>query len=130
MRVGIFTGVLTAGSLGRAGRKGVGGRLEYTVIGDTVNTASRLESFDKELMDADITAGNCRILIGQPTLDLLDGRFRTRYIGTVELHNKEERVPIHGVIGEAADAESTDGAFSAASGAEQTQLRKPQEASI
>jgi adenylate cyclase len=107
MRVGIFTGPVIAGSMGKAGVGGSSGRLEYTVIGDTVNTASRLESFDKELMDDDIAADNCRILIGAPTLDLLGGHFRTRYIGTEGLKGKGGKVAIHGVIGEteaAADA--------------------------
>jgi adenylate cyclase len=101
MRVGIFTGPVIAGSMGKAGAGGSTGRLEYTVIGDTVNTASRLESFDKALMDGDIAADNCRILVGAPTLDLLGGRFRTRYIGTEGLKGKGGKVAIHGVIREA-----------------------------
>jgi len=47
MRVGICTGPLMVGSLGSADR------MEYAVVGDTVNTASRLESFDKDLADGE-----------------------------------------------------------------------------
>lgn len=60
MRMGIFTGEVTAGSIG--GRD----RMEYGILGDTVNTASRLESWEKDRMDYP-----CRILIGQSTYEHL-----------------------------------------------------------
>ena len=91
-RVGTHTGPLVAGSLGSTER------LEYTVVGDTVNITSRLESFDKELMDADIAGSGCRILIGQPTFELLDKEFKTRLVGRMNLKGKQEKVIIYGVI--------------------------------
>ena len=50
-------------------------RLDYTAIGDTVNTASRIESGNKEL--------NTEILISRATYDVLSaaelGRFTVRW---------------------------------------------------
>jgi len=89
MRVGIFTGPLIAGSLGSVERQ------EYTVLGDTVNTAARLESFDKTL-DAE---NACRILIGDPTLQRLNTHYQTESVGTVQLKGKAELVSIHLVHG-------------------------------
>lgn len=89
MRVGIFTGEAVAGALGSSKR------MKYTTVGDTVNIASRLESYDKEsARDAP-----CRILIGESTLRYVGARFRTERVGEVSLKGKDERITVYRVLG-------------------------------
>jgi adenylate cyclase len=93
MRVGIFTGPVVSGTLGSADRS------EYVVVGDTMNTASRLESFDKAVLAPDIDARPCRILIGDTTLPHVHEAFETEFVGETSLKGKEHRVGIYQVIG-------------------------------
>jgi len=89
VRIGIFTGPVVGGLLGSSKR------LKYTTIGDTVNTASRLESFDKEIAkDA-----RCRILIGDTTLGHLGDSFAVQKIGSVSLKGKDDKITVHQVLG-------------------------------
>jgi adenylate cyclase len=88
MRVGIFTGLVTAGSLG--GKE----RLEYGVIGDTVNSASRLESCEKHRQD-----GICRVLIAKETLVYLQGKFKVESWGELKLRGKEKPVEVFLISG-------------------------------
>jgi adenylate cyclase len=94
MRAGIFTGDVAAGSIGSDDR------FEYAVVGDVVNTASRLESYDKTFADPDKLPNRCRILIGAPTQDLLDGAFETKEIGLLEVKGKVNKVAVFQVLGE------------------------------
>lgn len=97
MRVGIYTGPVVAGSLG--GRD----RLEYGVIGDSVNIASRLESCAK-----DRQVGVCRILIAQETLNYVETQFQVEPWGLMELRGKAHPVEVYRVIRHAPAAASED----------------------
>jgi adenylate cyclase len=97
MRIGIFTGPALAGSIGSADRS------EYVVMGDTMNTAARLESFDKTVLAPDPDTAPCRILIGEPTLAQLGDRFKTEPLGNVSLKGKDQTVGLHRVICRAHD---------------------------
>ncbi len=90
MRVGIFSGPAVAGCIGSTDR------LEFTVMGDTVNTAARLESFDKDYAATDV----CRILIGHSTFELIDGQFATEFVQTIELKGKSRKTSIYRVLTE------------------------------
>ncbi len=48
MRIGLHSGPLIVGSVGSEARNGSAAHMNYTVIGDTVNLASRLEAKNKE----------------------------------------------------------------------------------
>jgi class 3 adenylate cyclase len=92
MRVGIFTGPVMVGSLGGKERQ------EYGVIGDSVNTAARLESYQKERQPS-----ICRILIAEETLVYLQGQFRVEPWGSLALKGKDHPVNVYLVVGRISD---------------------------
>jgi len=89
IRVGIYTGPAVAGALGGVRR------LKYTTVGDTVNIAARLESYDKEY-DKE---SHCRILISDTTYRYLGDQFEVKKIGEEALKGKVQKVPVYQVLG-------------------------------
>ena len=64
-------------------------RMDYTAIGDTVNTSSRLESNAK--------AG--QLLISEEVLRRLDGRLTVEEIGAIPLKGKSKSIMVYNVVG-------------------------------
>ena len=82
MGVGVNTGRLVAGYMGSRRR------LEFTVIGDTVNTASRLCS----LAEGD------QVVISEATHRLVADRIEAKYLGTRQVKGKEQVVGVYEAI--------------------------------
>jgi adenylate cyclase len=97
MRIGIYTGPVVAGSVGSTER------LKYTTVGDTVNTAARLESLDRELVAETPGKRPCRILVGERTLQYLGGRFHAEPFGELSLKGKSEKILAYRILHDQSD---------------------------
>ena len=102
IRIGINSGKAVAGEIGSVNKK------EYTVLGDTVNIASRLESS---------VARPGTVVIGANTHSAVAGQFNCRPLGTFTLRGKENEVLVFEVLG-SPPAERPDTAPPSPGGAE------------
>jgi class 3 adenylate cyclase len=82
--IGINSGEMISGNIGSATLK----RLDYTVIGDAVNTAQRLQS----------AAGENQVIISDAAFEKIKESFRCNKVGEVSLKNKTSSVMIYEVL--------------------------------
>jgi class 3 adenylate cyclase/FixJ family two-component response regulator len=82
--IGINSGEMICGNIGSATLK----RLDYTVIGDTVNVAQRLQSYAKD----------GQIIINEDAFEKVKESFNCKNIGSITLKNKANPINVYEVV--------------------------------
>jgi adenylate cyclase len=84
--VGINTGEMVVGNMGAEGKK-----MDYTVIGDNVNLAARLEGLTRQY--------NNHIIVSEFTYEKVKDIVRVNELGSVTVKGKEKPVVIYELVG-------------------------------
>jgi len=90
--VGLHTGPVTAGNVGAEER------MEYSVVGETVNVASRLETLTKEFKTGVLMSGSTHALVA--------ARFHTRKLGDTTVRGLSGTTPVYTVTARREEEES------------------------
>ena len=92
--IGVNTAMVVAGNMGSPSR------LNYTVVGDGVNLAARLQAMAK---DGVFGAG---VITAEATLSRSKRRFDTRFLGEVDVRGKSAQVTVYSVLAESETPEA------------------------
>ncbi|MBA4136926.1 MAG: hypothetical protein C0518_06380 [Opitutus sp.] len=97
VRIGLNTGEMIVGNLGSSRKK------NYTVMGDAVNLASRLEGANKHF--------GTGILLGEETARRVQGEFATRPLARLRVKGKLQAIEVHTLHGVPAELPEHERAF-------------------
>ncbi len=84
MRIGLYTGPAVVGNMGSKNR------MDYTMMGDTVNTAARLEGVNKIY--------GIYLLAGETTCKSIENKIKIREIDSIHVVGKTEPVSIYQLV--------------------------------
>ncbi|GIW22321.1 MAG: adenylate/guanylate cyclase domain-containing protein [Candidatus Sericytochromatia bacterium] len=93
IRIGIHSGEALVGNFGSPLK------MDYTAIGDTVNTASRLEGLNKEF--------NTSIIISHSTYELVSNKVNVRNLGPAPVKGKSEALHVYEVLSISEEGKAT-----------------------
>jgi adenylate cyclase len=95
MGIGLHSGPVMSGNVGSARR------LEYAAIGDTTNTAARLESMTK--------GTPYQLFVGEATRDRLSGaQDGLEFVSELEVRGRERGIRVWGLRGDTTHAPSAE----------------------
>ncbi len=87
--VGIHTGSIIAGTIGG------GNRLNFSVLGDTVNIAARLEPMNKDIKEDN----PYRVLITGETWELVSDSYEAKPVKSIQLRGRKQETTICALVG-------------------------------
>ena len=85
IRIGLHQGPVLVGNIGAPGR------INYTIIGDTVNTSARIESLGKEFDEG----GDVTILVSGEVARQVGTLFNTERVGDFAVKGREEKFEVY-----------------------------------